>query len=137
MAEYFKQPNGKYCVISWNGVEKYNLTEDDVKQIFVEEAEKNAEETIKNAKNYGCIIERFLKSNISENNSFFEQIGFTEPYAELVKYVPRVPVDKQYSSCNFTTYAKCPNCKHTVQDGIGFKQEKCECGQMLDWESRW
>jgi hypothetical protein len=129
MRKFFKQPNGKYCYFSYNGIGGFNLTESDIKEIYVSEAE----EDIKNAENFGGIIKELLNKSNESSDDFLKLIGFNEPYKELVKYVPRRPVDSHYVSCDFTTYAKCPNCNKTVQDGIGFKEEKCGCGQMLKW----
>ena len=60
-------------------------------------------------------------------------MGFDRTYDELVKFIPRQPLNKAYAPCDFTTYAECPNCGTIVQDGIGHKDEKCKCGQLLKW----
>lgn len=133
MRKFFKQPNGKYCCFSYNGIEGFDLTEQDIKGIFVSEAEKVAEDAIESAKNCGGIIDELLNRQAESCDEWLKQIGFTESYNELVKYVPRKPLNPQYVPCDFSTYAKCPNCNKTVQDGIGFRQEKCDCGQMLKW----
>lgn len=130
MKKFFKQPNGKYCYFSYNGIGGFNLTEKDIKDIYVLEAE----EDIKSAENFGGIIKELLNKNKEACDDFLKQIGFNEPYNELVKYVPRKPLNSRYAPCDFTTYANCPNCQKTVQDGIGFKQKKCDCGQMLKWD---
>lgn len=134
MKKIYKQPNGRYCYCSYKGVEKIDLSEQDILAIFLAEAEEAAKDAIKNAKNFGEIIKDSLTYNNPLSDEVLKQIGFTESYKELVKYVPRKPLDPRYVSCDFATYAKCPNCNQTVQDGIGFKQEKCCCGQMLKWE---
>lgn len=38
MKKIFKQPNGKYCYFSYNGIGGFNLTEKDIKDIYVLEA---------------------------------------------------------------------------------------------------
>ena len=63
-----------------------------------------------------------------------KEMGFDKPYNELVKFVPRRPQDTMYASCDFTTYGKCPNCGEKVQNGMRHRDEKCKCGQLLDWE---
>ena len=133
MKKFFKQPNGKYCYFSYNGIEGFDLTEEDIIKIFVEEAKAEAEENIKSAKNYGAIIEELLYREAKNNDDFLKQIGFTEPYESLVKYVPRKPEFKQYVGHDFTTYAKCPNCNETVYNCMGHGTEKCSCGQRIDW----
>ena len=134
MKKFFKQPNGMYCYFSYNGVERYDLTEKDIIDLFVQEAKDTADYEIKNAKNFGGIIEELLYRKYKESDEWLKHIGFTESYDDLVKYVPRYPKSTEYVSCNFATYGKCPSCGGTVQNGIGFKQEKCKCGQRLKWE---
>lgn len=134
MKKYFKQPNGLYCCFSYNGIEGFDLTEEDIKSIYVEEAEIEADKAIKNAKNFGAIIEELLCRHTEGADEWLKQIGFTEPYKVLIKYVPRKPTNPQYVSCDFTTYANCPSCGEKVQSGIGYSQEKCKCGQRLEWK---
>ena len=134
MKKFFKQPNGKYCYFSFNGIEGFDMTEEDIKEMYLREAKEQAEESIKTAKNYGAIIKELLRRGAENSDDWLKNIGFTEPYSELIKYVPRVPLHKQYASCDFATYAKCPNCNEVVQNGIGFKQEQCKCGQRIEWD---
>lgn len=134
MKKFFKQPNGLYCYFSYNGVEGSDLTEEDVKRIYIEEAEIEAYDAIKNAKNFGVIIEELLCRDTKGDEVWLRQIGFTEPYDTLVKYVPRKPTEQQYVGCDFTTYAKCPSCGERVQNCMGNGQEECECGQRLKWK---
>ena len=134
--EYIKQPNGKYCTMPWggSGVAEFNLTEEEIVERAIEEAKIKSEEAIKNAKKPGEIISRLAHINIKGDDDILKKMGFTEPYEELKKYVPLKPIGQQYASCDFTTYGKCPTCGKTVQDGMGFRQEKCSCGQRLKWE---
>ena len=131
-----KQPNGKYCSADYRGqAEFFNYTEQDIINMYIEKAK----EDIKNAEHYGKLIERIengdncrLQRNISEKD--LKLMGFDKPYNELVKFVPRRPIDKTYASCDFATYGKCPNCGSNVQDGMGGKDDKCKnCGQLLKW----
>ena len=122
-----KQPNEKYCIVNYSGdVSHYNLTEQDIINMYIEDA--NA--CIGAAKHYGDLI-----AKINEiNNDMLKEMGFNKPYSELIKYVPRKPIDTQYIACDFATYGKCPNCGKTVMDSIGGKDEKCiHCGQLLKW----
>lgn len=121
-----KQPNGKYCVVDYAGdVRHYNLTEQDIINMYIEDAKA----CIGAAKHYVEIIAK--TDEISDD--MLKEMGFDRPYNELVKYVPRKPVKQNYAPCDFATYGKCPNCGRTVQDGIGYRDEKCECGQLLKW----
>ena len=135
MIKIFKQPNGKYCYFSYNGMEKINLTEQDIKEIYISKAEAESEDAIKNAENYGGIIkELFYRNSNSSCDVWLKQIGFTESYENLIKYIPRKPLHQIYASSDFTTYALCPYCNEHVQNGMGFIQKQCKCGQMLQWD---
>lgn len=121
-----KQPNGKYCVVDYAGdVRHYNLTEQDIINMYIEDAKA----CIGAAKHY---VEIIVKTD-EISDDMLKEMGFDRPYNELVKYVPRNPVKQNYAPCDFTIYGKCPNCGRTVQDGIGYRDEKCECGQLLKW----
>ena len=134
MKYFFRQPNGKYCYFSNNGIERENLSEEDIRRIFIEEAEAEAESSIKNAKNFGEIIEELLRRNIRPCDEWLSKIGFTELYSKLVKYVPRKPINTWYVSCDFTTYGNCPACGEVVKNCMGSEQEKCKCGQRIKWD---
>lgn len=131
------QPNGKYCIVGYDGeVIKCNLTEQDVINMYIEEAKVDIEA----AEHYGNIIEKTVNIYAFKNDTHpisddvLKQMGFDKTYNELVKFVPRKPLNQQYVSCNFATYGKCPNCDETVQDGMGHTDEKCRsCGQLLKW----
>ena len=92
-----------------------------------------------NAQHYGKIIENmeYGERHNSQNNISDEQLvlmGFDKSYSELVKFIPRIPLQEQYVSCDFATYGKCPSCMETVTNGIGGKDVKCRhCGQLLKW----
>lgn len=133
--ELIKQPNGKYCSLDWMGVVKFdNYTEQDVIDMYIEQARKD----IDNAKHFGEIIVRNeygdSKGMKMISDAQLEAMGFDKPYKELVKFVPRKPINQQYASCDFATYGKCPNCGCGVRDGMGGTDEKCRvCGQLLKW----
>lgn len=130
-----KQPNGKYCIIDYSDISHYNLTEQDIINMYIE----NAKAHIGAAEHYGKIISKTVKYTCSQlihpiSNDILKEMGFDKSYDELVKFVPLNPIDKQYAACSFTTYGKCPNCGGNVQDGIGLTEEKCRsCGQLLEW----
>lgn len=130
-----KQPNGKYCEMNHEGeCLGFNYTKEDVIDRYIDNAQKQARKDIKNAEHFVEIIkanECKLKPLI--NNKILKQMGFTKPYEELVKFVPRKPLNISYSSCDFTTYGLCPSCHKTVYDSIGGIIEKCNCGQLLKW----
>ena len=130
-----KQPNEKYCIVDYAGsIRRYNLTEQDIINMYIE----NAKAHIGAAEHYGNLIKKTV-SEYSEKtndipNNILKKMGFDKTYDELVKFVPRKPIDTQYASCDFTTYGKCPSCGRSVQNGIGLTQEKCrDCGQLLKW----
>ena len=130
-----KQPNGNYCITDYSGnIKHYNLTEQDIINMYIEEAKSH----IGAAEHYGNLIAKTVsvysrKTNDIPNN-ILKKMGFDKTYDELVKFVPRTPIDTQYASCDFATYGKCPNCGESVRDGMGGKDEKCKsCGQLLKW----
>ena len=122
-----KQPNELYCVVNYSGeVVRYNLTEQDIINLYIEDAKFH----MFSAKNCGELIARAYRVN----DDVLKEMGFTSPYNELVKYVPRKPVNQSYAPCDFTTYGDCPNCGGEVRDGMGHRDDKCRsCGQMLKW----
>lgn len=131
-----KQPNGKYCTVGYGGeVKKYNLTEQDIINLYIEDAKAH----IGTAKHYGNIISETVSCGYSDrinpiSDDVLKSMGFDRPYNELIKFVPIRPIGTSYVGCNFTTYGKCPNCGGSVEDGIGFREEKCgSCGQLLKW----
>lgn len=136
MKDLIKQPNGKYCSVDYHGkLDFFDYTEQDVIEMYI----KKAEEDIKNAEHYGKIIERIENGDRCRvgrtiYDSHLECMGFDKPYNELLKFISIEPLWQSYSGCNFATYGKCPNCMETVENGMGYKDEKCRnCGQLLKW----
>lgn len=133
--ELIKQPNGKYCSLDWMGVLIFsNYTEQDVINMYIEQAKKD----IENAKHFGEIIVKNEQGDSKGmkmiNDTQLEAMGFDKSYNELVKFVPRKPINTRYAPCDFATYGDCPNCGDIVQDGMGFTDRKCQrCGQLLKW----
>ena len=134
-----KQPNGKYCIFLYGGgLVELNLTEQDIIDDHLKKCEEEIKSAIQKAEGFGEIIKHFLYMQETleyekPSEALLKEMGFEHPYEELIKYLPRRPLHPQYVSCSFATYANCPNCGGRVQNGIGFKQEKCECGQRLEW----
>lgn len=129
-----KQPNGKYCIVNYSGdVTHYNLTEQDIINMYIEDAKASIEAS----KHYGQIIKETIGYNNSLNripDEILKDMGFDKTYDELIKFIPREPIKKYYAPCDFTTYGKCPNCGETVEDCMGRKDEKCRhCDQLLKW----
>ena len=130
-----KQPNEKYCIVDYAGeVKRYDLTEQDIVNMYIEDAKA----CIEAAEHYGKIIEKTVNIYNGQTSSIPDdmlyKMGFDKPYDELVKFVPRKPIDTSYVGCDFTTYGKCPNCGGSVQDGMGRRDEKCRsCSQLLKW----
>lgn len=131
-----KQPNGKYCDIDYQGRVKFlNYTEQDIIDMYIEKAK----EYINNAEHYGKIIENIecgdscrIERTIYDEH--LELMGFNNPYSELVKLVPRRPMNQSYASVDFAIYGMCPCCGGTVQNGMGGKDDSCKnCGQVLKW----
>ena len=52
---------------------------------------------------------------------------------ETSKATPKKPLYKHYNPRDFETIGKCPNCGRNVYKYFNGAQEKCECGQLLDW----
>lgn len=130
-----KQPNEKYCIAGYDGeIRKYNLTEQDIIDMYIADAKA----CIGAAEHYGNIIANTVGTYSDKifpiSDDVLKEMGFNKTYDELVRFIPRKPLNQSYASCDFATYGKCPNCMATVQDGIGFKEEKCmKCGQLLKW----
>ena len=88
---------------------------------------------------FGKLIEATVISGYIEHtndipDNVLREMGFDKTYMELLKYVPRKPVNQSYAPCDFTTYAKCPGCGGVVIDGMGGTNDKCSCCvQMLKW----
>jgi hypothetical protein len=130
-----KQPNEKYCIINYSGdVVRYNLTEQDIINMYIDEAK----DRIENSEHFGNIIAKTVKEysgkadSISDN--VLKEMGFDKSYDELIKFIPRKPIDTSYAPCDFTTYGKCPNCGERVENCMGHFEEKCRnCGQLLKW----
>mgnify|MGYP003309753404 CR=1 FL=1 len=132
MKDLIKQPNGKYCTIGYQGkMDFVNYTEQDIINLYIEEAKRDME----NAKNYGVIIERSIRSERSISNEYLKKMGFDKPYDELVKYIPRKPKNMNYVPRDCETTAKCPNCNKEVKHNMGYIDRTCKsCGQLLDWQ---
>lgn len=129
-----KQPNEKYCFydVLDRKVKHYNLTEQDVINMYIEDAKSNIGE----AEHYGNLIANTIgyKGSLNKiSDNILKEMGFNKTYNELVKYVPLEPINQTYVPCDFTTYAKCPSCGGSVQNCMGHKDEKCKCGQLLKW----
>lgn len=131
MNEYFKQPNGLYCKVMSGYIPSFNLTEQDIIDEAVLNAENSAKKNIKEAKSFGNIIAELSPQYAEANDKCLSQMGFTEPYSELVKYVPRRVINQEYH--DFTTFGNCPSCGKGVQNCMGNGPKKCDCGQMLKW----
>ena len=131
--DLIKQPNGKYCSITHNGVINFdNCTEQDVINLYIEQAKKDLE----NADRCEVIIKRLLshheKGLVDEHR--LKAMGFEKPYKEMITYIPREPINQQYAGRDFTTHGHCPNCGTGVQNGMCGKDEKCPgCNQILKW----
>lgn len=135
MKELIKQPNGKYCSVDFKGAILFdNFSEQDVINMYIEQAKQDME----NAEHFTEVIKRLSRAD-RHNSSLIDEfrlqaMGFDKPYKELIKYIPREPLNQHYVGHDCTTYGICPNCNKGVQDGMGFKEEKCShCGQLLKW----
>lgn len=131
-----KQPNEKYCIVKFSGdVTHYNLTEQDIINMYIEDAKT----CIETSEHYGKIIANTVKDGYNEklnriSDDILKEMGFDKTYDELLKYVPRKVTNTSYYGRDCTTYGKCPNCGGGVHDGIGGTDKKCgKCGQILKW----
>lgn len=134
--EWIKQPNGKYCCLDNYGRKNYaNYTEQEIIDLYISDAKRD----MKDAKHFGEIIKRIANGNSLRaervvDDKTLKSMGFDKPYKELVKFVPLKPLNPSYTSCDFGTYGKCPNCGGSVQNGMSGTDEKCKnCGQLLKW----
>lgn len=134
MRDLIKQPNGKYCSVNmWGELEFFNLTEEEIINMYIEKAKAN----IVRAYNFGELIrqmenaDNFNRQTISDEQ--LKDMGYDKSFKELVKFIPRKPRDTRYVVCDFATYGKCPTCGEKVVDGMGYKDTKCKCGQLLKW----
>lgn len=124
-----KQPNGKICVCSYDGtVEKMNLTEDEYVEYCIELAKEESKKNLDSIQNFGKLIE---KQKVTEEQ--LKEMGSDKPLSELLKFVPRNPLNTQYIPVNFETQGICPNCGKFVVNGMGGTDKKCSCGQILLW----
>lgn len=123
-----RQPNGKLCICDWNGkIEKMNLTEED----YIEYCKNKAREFVSNQDNIKNFGELVKLENISDEQ--LKEMGSDKPLSELLKFVPRNPLNTQYIPVNFETQGTCPNCGKIVVNGMGGTDKKCDCGQILLW----
>ena len=132
-----KQPNEKYCVVDYAGdVRHYNLTEQDIIDMYIEDAKAY----IGAAEHYSIIIKKTISSGFEESlnrisDNVLSEMGFDKTYDELLKYFPRKVINTSYYGRDFTTYGNCPNCGNKVCDGIGGTDKQCrKCGQIIKWE---
>ena len=124
-----KQPNGKICVCSYDGtVEKMNLTEDEYIAYCIELAKEESKNNLDSIQNFGKLIE---KQKVTEEQ--LKEMGSNKQLSELLKFVPRKPLNTQYITVNFETQGICPNCGKIVVNGMGGTDKKCSCGQILLW----
>jgi hypothetical protein len=132
-----KQTNGKYLIYDFGRGVKINYSQEDIIDTYIERAKEQAKKDMEEANG----LDYILKSEIECDNTIIaekdlQEMGINISKDELIKKVPLKPKDKQYIGCDFTTWAKCPNCNAKVYDSISGTQTKCsECGQMLDWKS--
>jgi hypothetical protein len=136
MDKLYKQPNGKYCFLNaWSNKLDSNLSEEDVVDRFVDEAKDFAKEVIKRALSYPNIIADInpkYHGLPSMLDAQLADMGFDKSYKELIKHIPREPIDKEYH--DFTTYGRCPCCGKRVSICMDRGIKSCECGQKLKWE---
>ena len=84
--------------------------------MLLNEQRNKQKKDLADAENLGKLVEL---EKVTDQQ--LKEMGSDRTLAELIIYVPREPKDKHYAGCDFTTYAKCPNCGRKVQDGIGYK----------------
>lgn len=113
----------------WTGkIEKINLTEED----YIDYCTDKAREFVsnqENIKNFGELI-KFEK--VSDEQ--LKEMGSDKTLSELLKFVPRKPLDTLYIPINFETQGICPSCGKFVVNGMGGADKSCKnCGQILSW----
>lgn len=127
----YKLPNGQYGDIGYADEFLKIYTEQDI----IDEYIRLAKQKMSEAQPPEAVIAASIRYTLTKKDlEKLKEAGYTRPYSEMVKYIPRKPLHQQYAECNFATYGKCPACGETVQNGIGIKEEKCpNCEQALDW----
>lgn len=132
----FRQPNGKLCMCSYNGkVQINNMTEGDYVEYCTNEARKFINNP-DNILNFGKLIETSIEFRTHISDEQLKEMGSDKTFLELMKFVPRKPINKQYVPVNFETQGKCPNCGGFVVNGMGGMDQQCKkCGQILKWDS--
>lgn len=135
-----KQTNGKYLV--WNYADdsiKINLSNEDIINIYIQEAKEQAEKDMQKAEGLDYLLKHEIgygEPKISDEQ--LKEMNINIPKSELTKKIPLIPKDKEYIGAAFATYAKCPSCNSKVYSGIMGQDAECDnCGQMLDWKSKY
>ena len=135
-----KQPNGKYCDVDFYGrLEFFNCTEEDILRIYIDRAKRDMARAMENVGHYANIIKNIEYGKQCEKEGYatneeLKLMGFDKTYDELIKYIPREPIDRFYFGRDFTEYGKCPSCGNNVENCMGRADEKCrKCGQLLEW----
>lgn len=124
-----RQPNGKICICSWDGtVEMMNLTEDGYTAYCIELAKEEIKKNLDGILDFGRLI---AKQKVTEEQ--LREMGSDKSLSELLKFVPRKPLNTKYIPVNFATQGTCPNCGKFVANGMGCTDKKCSCGQILLW----
>lgn len=136
VGKLIKQPNDKYCIVRYGeGVSKYNLTEQDIIDMYIEDAKA----CIGAAGHFSNIIKETVSSGYEEklnriSDDVLKEMGFDNTYDELLIFVPRKPKNTSYYGRDCTTYGNCPNCEGKVSSGMGGTDKQCrKCGQILNW----
>ena len=84
-----KQPNGLYCFFDDidDQPKKWNITEEDYIKSCVENAKKNALETLENTEDFRRVYESFMEDdNMTEDNfdNFLKEVGCNRKYEDLM-----------------------------------------------------
>lgn len=94
-----RQPNGKICICSWDGtVEMMNLTEDEYIAYCIGLAKEEIKKNLDSILNFGRLV---AKQKVTDEQ--LKEMGSDKPLSELVKFVPRKPLNIQFVPINFET----------------------------------
>ena len=128
-----KQPNGKYCLPYDKQI---NLSKDEVFDILMKRAEENIKHDLENCGDLHDFIKNTRTFNkIKIKNSTLKSMGCNGTFETLILETPTKPCFSpmwDYLSDTQKEISKrwyCPNCGN----GLDNEQEKCSCGQMIEW----
>ena len=79
-----RQPNEKYCIVNFSGdVSRYNLTEQDIINMYIEDAKA----CIGTAEHYGELITKTIRYGCTPSDDVLKAMGFDKSYQPLKTFL--------------------------------------------------